>query len=491
MAEQEFRLDLGFYESNSLPLAAQECVNMFPQNPQTIGALSTGALFHTPGIGSFTTTAGGPNRGAYGAPINGVPYVVSGQRLYSVNSNWTNTELGTVAGTSRVSMASNGTVVAIIVPGSAGYFHNIESGTTTEITDSIFLEFMAQDGGVTSVAYKSGFFVYTTNIEFFSGSANTADENFGQNFNALDFDIAKISPDKNVRAVTINDELYICGTKTLQLFQQFSTPDFVFQSIDGASISKGLAARFGIIEFDGSALFIGGSPKDGIGIFRVGAGTAVKKSTSTIDGILDTYTQDEIETCFAFAWGEDGNLFAGFTLPRHTFIFNGTASAIQGRPVWTTCETDDSRWRVQDVFRAYNKNFVTDSVDGRVGVLSINTSSEYGVGSAWSVAGAFASNLGRTLTYSSVELVIEAGVGLEGGEPSGTDPQIRLEISNDGGRTFDDFGGRSMGKQNEFKKRLIWNRVGDSDFSSILRFSGDDPVKTRLLKLIVDVEGGN
>ena len=295
MAEIEFPLDIGFYESNSLPLAAQECVNMSPQNPQTEGALSTGALFKTPGIATFTTTAGGPNRGAHRVALTGVPYVVSGTRLYKVNANGTNTDVGVIAGTSRVSMDSNGVVIAIIVPGEKGYFHNIAAETTAEITDPIFLDFMAQPGGVGSVVYKGGFFAYTTDFEIFAGSANTSDENFGQSFNALDVATAEVSPDKNRRGMTINNELYICGADVIEPFQNVTSSGFPFQRIPGASIDKGLAARFGIVEFDGSAMFVGGHAHDGIGIYRIGAGTAQKKSTAAIDHVLDLYSEDDIE----------------------------------------------------------------------------------------------------------------------------------------------------------------------------------------------------
>lgn len=488
---QELSLGTGFYESRSLPLASQECVNLTVQMPQTVGALSTSTLFRKPGIRDHITTPTGPNRGGFREPFGGFPYVVNGTGLYKINADKSYLKVGTVEGTKRVSFASNGIYIAIIVPGEKGYFCSVDGNTTNEITDPVFLDFMAHDGGVGSVGYKQGYFVYTTDKEHFTGSANTATGNYGVEFDALDHDEAWVNPDKNMRGFTLKNEFYIAGTQTFELFQNIVTAGIPLKRIPGSTIDAGLAARFGIVEIDGSALFIGGHPQDGIGIHRIQAGATSKKSTAAIDKILESYTKTEIETCFAFSWGEYGNRFAAFTLPRHTLVYNATASVMQGRPIWETCETDSSRWRVQDVVRGHNMNFATDNVDGRVGVLTMDEYAEYGVAVPWRFSGEFTQNLGGTVTYSSVELVIETGVGLEAGESDGVDPMIRLFVSDDMGRTFIDMGEREMGKLGVYKKRLIWNNLGDAEISKILRFTGSSPVKTALVKLLVDMEGGN
>ena len=213
----ELPIDIGFYESSTLPLAAQNCINHYPQNPQTKGAINSGALFSTPGTNINVFAGTGPGRG-YNVFKNEL-YIVSGNEFYKITSAGTANSLGTISGTERVITSNNGVTICIIVPGGSGYFYD-ETNGLQEITDPVFQDFQAQAGGVTSVTYKDGYFVFTTAFEFFLSSLVT--ENCGRNFNALDFGTAEIKPDENVRAITIKNELYIAGTDTFELFQSSS-----------------------------------------------------------------------------------------------------------------------------------------------------------------------------------------------------------------------------------------------------------------------------
>jgi len=46
----------GAYKSESLPISNQQCVNWFPNIPQTQGALSNGTLLGSPGVVQLETT---------------------------------------------------------------------------------------------------------------------------------------------------------------------------------------------------------------------------------------------------------------------------------------------------------------------------------------------------------------------------------------------------------------------------------------------------
>src|SRR5690606_4601339 len=81
-------------------------------------------------------------------------------------------------------------------------------------------------------------------------------------------------------------------------------------------------------------------------------------------------------------------------------------------------------------------------------------------------------NMDRSF-YTSFQLDVENGVGLVSGQ--GEDPQIMLQISNDGGRSWGSEKWRSAGKLGEYKKRVIWNRLGTSR-NRIFRIKCTDPV---------------
>ena len=70
----------GFYVSDSLPIAAQECVNWYP-NLVEAPALNQETLFGTPGKQQIATTGAIKqiNRGAHS--LVGIPYFVNGDQL--------------------------------------------------------------------------------------------------------------------------------------------------------------------------------------------------------------------------------------------------------------------------------------------------------------------------------------------------------------------------------------------------------------------------
>ena len=157
----------GFYVSDSLPISAQECTNFYPNIVQA-PALNQETLLGTPGLEQVATTAveldARVNRGAH--TMNGVPYFVNGGFLFKLTESsgtYTATSLGAITGTSRVSMADNGTQLLILVPGSDGYIYNHTTNTFAQITDSDF----TANGNPQQVVFIDGYFCLTTDTKKF------------------------------------------------------------------------------------------------------------------------------------------------------------------------------------------------------------------------------------------------------------------------------------------------------------------------------------
>ena len=481
----EIPIDIGFYESSSLSLAAQNCINHYPQNPQTKGAVSTGALFATPGMSQFSIAGAGPGRG-YNV-FNGELFVISGAGFFKVSKTGVATSLGTISGTDRVITSNNGITICIQVPGGSGYFYDLANGLQ-EITDPVYQDFQAQAGGVTSVTYKDGYFVFTTEFEFFLSSLVVT--NGGRDFNGLDFGTAEVKPDRNVLAANIKNELYIIGTDSIQLFQNTGASGFPFQTIIGATIDKGVASRHSFIEFDNSFVFVGGGIGESIAVWRGLSGSASKISTAAIDHALQQYSEDEISNIFAWTYTEDGNFFVGFGLPDTTFVYDATISTIQGRPVWHERQSNRSAWRANHIIDVYAKNYVLDAIDGRVGWLDRKITTEYGSDITREFTGAYIYNAGKSFTISLVELKTESGVGNEKGTGHGENPQVELLISVNNGKLFQSVGSRSLGTFGQYDARQIWQRMGKSENTALLRFITTGESILNYTNLIVNLKGG-
>jgi hypothetical protein len=98
----------------------------------------------------------------------------------------------------------------------------------------------------------------------------------------------------------------------------------------------------------------------------------------------------------------------------------------------------------------------------------------------------------KLIFYSRFQLDMETGVGLDG-DVQGSDPQAMLDWSDDGGHTWSSEHwasvGKSIGGIGDFKKRVVWRRLGKSR-DRIFRVKVTDPVPVNFISAHIEVLGG-
>jgi len=80
------------------------------------------------------------------------------------------------------------------------------------------------------------------------------------------------------------------------------------------------------------------------------------------------------------------------------------------------------------------------------------------------------------------------GVGLDA-EVQGSNPQLMLRVSNDGGHSFGNERWVSMGRIGEYKNRAVFRRLGRSK-NRVYEISGTDPVLIALIDAYQDALPG-
>ena len=100
-------------------------------------------------------------------------------------------------------------------------------------------------------------------------------------------------------------------------------------------------------------------------------------------------------------------------------------------------------------------------------------------------------DLKRT-AHHSLQLDCETGVGLDG-ITQGTDPQVMLRWSDDGGHTWSNEHWAATGKIGEYYRRVFFRRLGMTlkIRDRVYELSGTDPVKTVILGAELLVTGTN
>lgn len=481
----------GYYISDAVPQSVQTCENLYPQYPLTKGASSPVSLLRTPGISSLTSLGGSSvGRGMYKDQKRGHLYQVQGTSLIKQTNTTSPTLIGTIDGSGYVPIADNGLVMVIIVPGVKGYFYTYSTGTLVEITDAIFLDFMAQDGGVTSVVEKDQRFVYNTDEEFFLGSDISVND--GKDFAALDFEDAETKTDPIVRVMDLNNELYVFGSETIELYQNIGGTAFPFQRILGATIDKGLKSRFGVVPVNRNFMFIGNGTNELPSIWVTGSGVANNISNQAIDSLIQGYTDTELESVKALSYSQDGSTFACFVLPNETIVFDVNASSAAGLPIWHLRKTGGTRWNVNDCVTIFNKVLVQTN-DGQVGEMSRSFTQEFGSNVTRKFTSPYIINKQNGIKVNNVELMMTFGVGTDPALPTSTNasnvPVIEMKASFDQGNTFKSLGTREIGEIGQFNKRTNWRRVGRFTYVAVFEFETSSPVNIDLWKIDLDIEG--
>lgn len=489
----ELPITNGASVSQSLPLSAQELNNMY-SNISENGGYSDRSLLPTQGKKLILNTdAEEIGRGIH--VMNDIPYVVNGSNLYKLTRTIDDisgeetfsvgTALGTVSGDGFVSMADNGTQLMIVVPGSDAYIYNRSTDVFAAVTDTVFTTTLGPSNGVN---YIDGFFVHTSSK---SGSEDTifhSNLNDGLTYTATDFGSAAVDPDKiKIGHVHLN-KFYALGSETIEVFDNVGGSGFVFQRRDGFVIPKGILANFTVSEFDGGFVFLGAGVNEQPALWKVTGSSLTRLSTTTIQDQIAKFTDTEISNAFTWISGVGGAYFIHLTIGDKTFSYDSTASNLSGSKIWhnRTSYNNDvvGRDRANGAVTAYGRVIVNDYLSGRIGELSDSTYDEYGNEIIRTVASQPLTDLNEPINVSYVELAVESGVG----DSTTEDPQISLEVSYDGGRSFGSKRYRSIGEQGDWLIRPRWPYLGRVDTQAVFRFTISEKVKVVLLKLMAWVE---
>jgi hypothetical protein len=216
-------------------------------------------------------------------------------------------------------------------------------------------------------------------------------------------------------------------------------------------------------------------------LWATSGGTPQKVSTTAIDNEIASYTQGTIEAAFAFKYSQGGFQYVGITFPsRKTFVYDFSTGKIHTRESKDSMGNSTS-YRVSSVMDAYGVLLVGDTTSENIGILDLDTYSEYGETVSRRFVTPHIDNEGMPFFINALELWVESGVGLTTGQ--GSDPEILMSFSKDGGKTYSHTISRKIGKIGEYTKRVIWNSLGRFGREVCFKFEMTDPVKWSVLRL--------
>jgi len=438
------------YMSRSKPVAAQKCVNLYPEkhSPDAKDLIS---LVGSPGLLLFSTIGNGPIQGLH--TMDKVLYAVSGGTLYSINSNGTGTSLG-FCGFGRVSMADNGTTL-VIVNGSVGYSYSVAGGLA-KITDADFYPSK-------TVTFQDGYFIFER-----SGTGQFYISNlYSVDFLGADFATAEGAPDDTVAVLCDTRELWLFGEHTIEVWWN-SGATFPFERYQGAFIEKGCIAPYSVAKIDNTVFWL----CDDLSVYAAKGFVPTKISNPGIDYAIETYTK--VDDAIGYTYIQEGHHFYVLTFPSEnaTWVFDGITE------LWHERSSDGGRHRSNNYIKAYGKHLVGDYENGNIYQLDLDTYTDNGSLIVRDAVSPAIHNEVDNVFMSRFQIDIESGTGLVTGQ--GSDPQAMLRWSDDGGRTWSNEHWSSMGKLGEYLYRVVWRRLGRFR-QRIFWLRISDPIKVSII----------
>lgn len=461
------------YELKSVNVECQRCINLYPEVDEAGTEKDGGvaALIGTPGLTLLAAIGLGPMRGAYMA-TNGVLYVCSANKLYTVSSAWVATLVGTLlTATGPVSMIDNG-ISLFIVDNPNGYYTTLGTTVLTQTTDPNWK-------GATQVSLFDGFFVFNypnTSQFYVSNLLSTV-------INPLGF-ASKESPDYLVGFIADHRNLWLFGQKSSEVwFDAGVSPGVPFQVIQGAYMEVGCAAAFSIAQVGNTLLWLGQDPR-GTGIVYMTNGYNPQRvSTHAVELAIQGY--GSLSSAVAWTYEENGHNFycLNFTGAPTTWCFDLITGLWHERSYLNS--GIPARHLAQCHAFAYGVHVVGDYSNGNLYQLSSSVFSDNGSAIQRRRASPHLSDEMHRIFFSRFQLDFEPGVGIDG-LGQGITPQAMLQWSDDGGHNWSNENWTGMGPIGRTKTRAIWRRLGHSR-NRVFRVTITDPVEVIMIGAQLDV----
>lgn len=455
-------LPLHSYQLRSHPASSARLVNCFVE-PLPRGARAPYALTRAPGIAPWTTVGTGPISAMHVAL--GYLWVVSGTKLYRIDSNKTATELGDIGTPSRIDIDSNITTVVVVNEPDAFYYDTTTS-TFGQITDADFLA-----RGASDVEFLDNYLLFT---EPDSGRFFGSDVGSATSFDALNFATAEGSPDNLLGLKVDHRQVLLFGEKSIEVWELVGGSGFPFARAANGYVEQGCFNGRTAAKIDNSVMWLA----EDYTVRRLDGLTPVKVSQAGIEQALGQVT---IGSGLAYAYSQEGHLFYVLTFPERTLVYDASTKEWAERQTYG--RTD---WLAWSHAQFAGLELVGDVSGNRIGYLSPTTYADWGTTQRmeWTYQPVYAQ--GNLAFHDRLEIIMETGVGLTSGQ--GSDPEIMMDISDDGGITWDALPNRKLGAMGQYQHNVVWQQLGSS-FQRVYRGAISDPVKAVLTDTQLEARG--
>jgi hypothetical protein len=420
-------------------------------------------LVRTHGIAAWLEVGAGPIKALHTAL--GYLWVVSGYELYRVDSNLTATFIGTVGASSRVDIDHNVfTIVVVSEPN--GFYYDTASSTFGPITDTDFTSRGAGD-----VEFIDNFMLFRepSTGRFFASDVGSATA-----YDGLNFATAEGAPDNLVGLKVDHREALLFGDSSIEIWELVGGAGFPFARSANGFIEIGCANGGTIAKLDNTVFWL--APDNTVR--RLDGVTPIRVSQDGIEQALASMT---LSSGQAFSCSLEGQLYYVLSFLEGTFVYNVTTKQ------WHEQKTYGfNYWLAGSYAQFSGLDLVGDVSSNRIGRLSTAAYQDWDLiqRMEWTYQPVYADS--NTVFHDRLDVICEAGVGTTLGQ--GVDPQMMMDVSDDGGETWEALPSTSMGAIGNFRRTVSWGQLGSAE-DRVYRGAVSDPVRVNIIDTQLTARG--
>ena len=304
-----------------------------------------------------------------------------------------------------------------------------------------------------------------------SGTRNfitTGPTPYSQTFPATFFALKDSSTDNLITLEEQNRELWLVGERTSEVWYQSGGQNFAFSRIPGVGPQIGCSAKHSIARV-GSALIWLARNEQGENMIVMTEQYSWKRiSNHAVEHAISQYPL--VSDAIGYGYEDEGHLFYVLIFPTadKTWCFDATATENLGKMCWHERLSFDPnlgvyhRHRSNYFMNLQNLRLVGDYQTGQIHQMSRQFYTDNGAPlRAQRRAKHVWEKAERTRVFqSSLQIEFTPGVGLQVGQ--GSNPQVMVRWSNDGGFTWSNEYWLPIGAAGQTRNRARINRMGEA-----------------------------
>ncbi len=444
----------GSYESQSTIADCERTVNWYAEKLQSSGASAQRVLYPTPGVSVINFTPTGIGRAHFF--MREREFAVIGDTLFEIDRAGAMTSRGTVAlDRNPATICSNGDGgdQLFVTSGDNGYIYDLTANTLTRIT--------ALDGKATMGAHLDGYFLA---LDGNTSTLYNSDLYDGLTWQTgLMFAQRSAMPDPWKSMMVVGRNIWLWGEQTSEIWYDAGNL-FPFALYPGSVMQFGIKAPFSPAILGSDVVWLGTTNTGRVCLIKGSGYQTSIISTYPMESAAFNYLN--AQEAIGDAYSDRGHTFylIGFDKANITWAWDQETGLFHERGTWLNTYNRYSSWRPRFYAYAFGEHRMLDNGGGSILRLDANIATDADGSAIRRLRRAPAvTNQNDRVFFSSLELLLEPGLGsiTDGGVQRG--PLVTLRQSNDGGKTYPiPEQARSAGNLGEYQHRVRWNGLGSA-----------------------------